>query len=326
MAHTLEFLDRVQSNFISSKIQDILPEHFTTEYPSLVEFLKSYYEYMEKDDEGFSYFVSALYQARDINTTLLTQLDGIFSEIALNAKSDDVAINPRLAAKLFASFYREKGSANSTKLFFREFFNEEVEIQYPKRNIFIVNESLIGPDSLKYIQDDKRYQIHSILIKSGIPISKWEALYKRFVHPGGWYLAGDIFVESIVNLGLGSMPIAILDSNAGNLIVENLASIASISFNPLTLIIADGIDSDLYAERLSPTRSLSYISGVTIGSLADQYNNIIDFADENSPRFDQDSDGTILSVDFSNAVETMDQSIFDRWDSANNTFQYQDSV
>jgi hypothetical protein len=281
---------------------------------------------MEKDDQGFTYFISSLYQARDLNTTLLAQLNSIFTEIGLGTNVSDFKINPRLVAKLFADFYREKGSANSAKLFFRGFFDEEVEIVYPKRNIFVVNESLLGPDSLRYIQDDKRYQIHSILIKSGTPISRWETLYKKFIHPSGWYLAGDIFVEGIVNLGLGTMPISIQDSNAGVIIFENTASVAALTFTPITIITADDGDSDLYAERLSVSRKISNLSTITIAQMANQYNKFIEYADENSPTFDQDSDGTIRAVDFTNTVETMDQSIFDYWDSANNTYQYPDSA
>lgn len=325
MSHILDALNRVPPNFISSKVKDILPEHFTTDYPNLVEFLEAYYDYMENDDQGFSYFISSLYQARDLNSTLLNQLNNILFEIGAGSNNLEFKLNPRLIAKLFANFYREKGSANSAKLFFRGFFDEEIEIEYPKRNIFIVNESLLGPDSLRFIQDDKRYQIHSILIKSGVPISKWEALYKKFVHPAGWYLAGDVFVENTVNLALTEMPIALLDSNAGIITFENTASVASLVFNPLTLIISDDEDSDLYAERIDPDRRLSTLSGITIAQINDQYNTLIEFADDNSPTFDQDSDGIIKAVDFANTVETMDMSIFDYWDSANNTFQYQDS-
>lgn len=326
MSHTLEHLDRVPSNFISSKVKEVLPEHFATDYPNLVEFLDEYYNYMEEDDAGFSYFISSLYQARDLNTTLLTQLDNIFDEVGLGTSYADFDINPRLVAKLFADFYREKGTANSAKLFFRGFFNQEIEIEYPKNNMFIVNESRLGPDSLRYIQNAERYQIHSILIKSGVPISRWETLYKRFVHPGGWYLAGDVFVEGIVNLGLGSMPISIADSNAGVITIENNIAVAAVTFEPLTLIIADDTDSDLYAERINPYRDLSTLSSVSIEFANDQYNSFIEFQDENGPRFDQDSDGVIVAVDLSNTIETMDQSNFDYWDSANNTFQYQDSA
>lgn len=327
MSHNVGYLNRIPANFISSKVKEVLPEHFATDYPNLVEFLEAYYDYLNADDAGFSYFISSLYQARDLNTTLLAQLDNIFNEIGVGLNTSDFKINPRLVAKLFADFYREKGSANSARLFFRGFYDEEIEIEYPKNNMFIINESRLGFDSLKYIQDDKRYQIHSILIKSGVSISRWETLFKRFVHPTGWYLAGDIFVEGIVDLGLVNMPISIQDSNAGIFTFENSVSVASLSFQPLTLIIADDADSDLYAERINPYRNIGSMgSTITLAQFDDQYNNFIDFADENSPTFDQDSDGIIKSVDFSNSVETMDQSVFDRWDSANNTFQYLDSA
>lgn len=327
MSHNVDFLDRLPVNFNKSNVKEILPEHFTTEYPKLVEFLEAYHDYMQEDNDGFSYLINSLYQARDLNTNLLSQLDNIFVEIGLGQSAADFDINPRLVAKLFANFYREKGSLNSAKLFFRGFFNEEATIEYPKNNMFIVNESRIGPDSLRYIQNDERFQIHSILIKSGVQIGTWEALFKRFVHPAGFYLAGDVFVENIVDLGLADMPISIEDSNAGVLNFENTAYVTALTFQPLTLIQSDDGDSDLYAERISTYATIQ--SASVLPSLAEfdnQYNSFIDFAEANSPRFDQDSDGVIVSVDMTNTIETMDQSIFDRWDSDNNTFQYQDSA
>jgi hypothetical protein len=42
MSHTVDSLNRVPSNFITSKVKEILPEHFATDYPNLVEFLESY--------------------------------------------------------------------------------------------------------------------------------------------------------------------------------------------------------------------------------------------------------------------------------------------
>jgi len=326
MSHNIKSLNRFQPDFNKSAVKEILPEHYATEYPKLVEFLETYYDYMQKDDEGFSYLINSLYQARDLNTNILSQLDNIFSEIGSGVNSSDFNINPRLVAKLFASFYREKGSLNSAKLFFRGFFNEEIEVEYPKNNMFIVNESRLGTDSLRYIQNDERYQIHSILIKSGVSILKWETLFKKFVHPAGFYLAGDIFVEGVVDLGLVDMPLSIQDSNVGIITFESTASIAAITFQPLTIIQSDDADSDLYAERINPYRNLQAASVFTLIEFDDQYNGFIDFMNVNSPRFDQDSDGIIVAVDTTNAAETMDQAIFDYWDSDNNTFQYQDSA
>ena len=327
MSHNVDFLDRLPVNFNKSNVKEILPEHFTTEYPKLVEFLEAYHDYMQEDNDGFSYLISSLYQARDLNTNLLSQLDNIFTEVGLGQKSADFDINPRLVAKLFANFYREKGSLNSAKLFFRGFFNEEVTVEYPKNNMFIVNESKIGTDSLRYIQNDERFQIHSILIKSGVQIGVWEILFKKFVHPAGFYLAGDVVLENTVNIALADMPISIQDSNAGVLSFENTANVAAFTFQPLTVIQSDDNDSDLYAERTNPYRTIQSTSVFgTLGGFNDRYNSFIDFADANGGRFDQDSDGVVVAVDMTNTIETMDQSIFDYWDSDNNTFQYQDSA
>jgi hypothetical protein len=324
MSHGINHLNRLPVDFMKSNVKEILPEHFATDYPKLVEFLEAYHDYMHAEGEGFSHLIDSLYQARDLNSNVLSQLDNIFAEIGLGQSSSDFDINPRLVAKLFANFYREKGSLNSAKLFFRAFFNEEVTVEYPKNSMFIVNESKVGPDSLKFIQNDERYQIFSLLIKSGVQIGAWETLFKRFVHPAGFYLAGDVFVENVVDLGIVNMPISIEDSSAGVLTFENTANVALATFQSLTSIMLDDGDSDLYAGRFNPYRTLLDASLFpTLADFDNQYNNFIDFADNNGPMLDQAADGTVVAVDMSNSVETMDMAVFDLWDSDNNTFQYQ---
>lgn len=322
MSNRFDYNGRLPLNLIIDKTKEALPEHFATEYPDLVKFLDIYYDFMEKDDEGYSYFIQGLYQARDLSTTQLSSLDNIFKEIGNNSQAADFFADPRFIAKVIASFYKAKGSKISAEGFFRAFFGEEASIVYPKNNMFIVNDSLLGTDSLKYIQDDKRYQIHSILIQSGIPVAKWQDLFKLFVHPAGWYLAGDVVIESIYNLNASLMPLAVLDSAAGTAIFEETAFATLTQNQSITGIISDDADSDLFAERVSLIRQIHLFNTLTITEIADQYNTIIKFADENSPTFDEDSDGTIRAVDFSNTVETMDMNKFDY----GNPIQYQDSV
>lgn len=326
MSNRFDYKTRLPLNLISDKTKEVLPEHFVTEYPDLVKFLDIYYDFMEKDDEGFSYYIQGLYQARDLDTTSLRSLDNIFREIGNNTQSADFFADPRFISKVISSFYRAKGSRISAEGFFRAFFGEEADIVYPKRDIFIVNESRIGAESIKYIQNAERFQIHSILIKSGVPLSKWKDLFKLFVHPSGWYLSGDVAIESVIDLGLSTMPLSIPDSAAGLIISESIANIDFAVTSSVTGIIADDTDSDLYAERISLARILNNIQTFPLSGLDDQYNSLIDMFDENSPKFDADSDGIIKAVDLSNTLETMDQSIFDYWDSDLNTVQYQDSA
>lgn len=322
MSNRFDYNGRLPLNLIIDKTKEALPEHFATEYPDLVKFLDIYYDFMEKDDEGYSYFIQGLYQARDLSTTQLSSLDNIFREIGNNSQSADFFADPRFIAKVISSFYRAKGSKISAEGFFRAFFGEEASIVYPKNNMFIVNDSKLGTDSLKYIQDDKRYQIHAILIQSGVPIAKWKDLFKLFVHPAGWYLAGDVVIEGIYNLNASLMPLAILDGAAGASIFEETAFATLTQNQSITGIITDDTDSDSLAERVSLIRQIQIFNTLTIAEISDQYNTIIKFADENSPTFDEDSDGTIRAVDFSNTVETMDMNKFDY----GNPIQYQDSV
>jgi len=322
MSNRFDYNGRLPLNLIIDKTKEALPEHFATEYPDLVKFLDIYYDFMEKDDEGYSYFIQGLYQARDLSTTQLSSLDNIFKEIGNNSQSADFFADPRFIAKVIASFYKAKGSKISAEGFFRAFFGDEASIVYPKNNMFIVNDSRLGTDSLKYIQDDKRYQIHSILIQSGIPLAKWKDLFKLFVHPAGWYLAGDVVIEGIYNLSASSMPIALLDSAAGTAIFEETAFATLTQNQSITGIIIDDNDSDSLAERVSLIRQIQLFNTLTIAGIADQYNSIIEFADENSPTFDEDSDGIIRAVDFSNTIETMDMNKFDY----GNPLQYQDSA
>ena len=322
MSNRFDYQGRLPLNLIIDKTKEALPEHFATEYPDLVKFLDIYYDFMEEDDSGYSYYIQGLYQVRDLNTTMLSSLDNIFKEIGNNSQAADFFADPRFVAKVIASFYKAKGSKISAEGFFRAFFGEEASIVYPKNNMFIVNDSRLGTDSLKYIQDDKRYQIHSILIQSGIPVAKWQDLFKLFVHPAGWYLAGDVVIEGIYNLDAALMPIATLDSAAGTATFEETAFATLTQSQSITGIMSDDADSDSFAERVSLIRQIQLFNTLTVAEMAHQYNTIIEFADENSPTFDADSDGAIRAVDFSNTVETMDMSKFDY----GNPLQYQDSV
>lgn len=326
MTNVFDYKKRLPANFITDKVEDLLPEYFPTEYPNIVSFLKKYYNYMERDDEGFSYAIQTLYQARSLSENTLDQLDNVLFEIGNGTQGGDFFADSRNVAKLFSTFYRLKGSKLSAESFFRAFYGEEAEVVFPKNNMFIVNESRIGSESLRFIQDDKRYQIHSVLIRSGIALPVWQALYKTFVHPAGFYLAGDTIIEEPVTFTV-ILPEIIPDSAAGITVYEAVATALTTPLTSFSRILPDDGDSDLFDERVNIDRNLNTFSSFTLQEFDRQYAGFINAVSMNSPTFDADSDGIIRSVvGFSNTIETMDQSIFDYWDSANNTFQYQDSA
>lgn len=312
MAHKLSDYNRRDINLIERKVKEALPEYFRTEYPDLVTFLTAYYDFMNQSDASNNYDIDVkqLYQVRDIPETELANLNRIIKELGAGLENGDLFVDPRFTSRRFADFYRSKGSKNSIKEFFRAFFQIEVEVEYPKKQMFIVGESEIGFDSLKFIQNYELYQIYSILIKTGIGTQTWNALYKKYVHPAGWYFQGQVVNEGEANLNLNVMPLSQVDSNIGPIIVEEAIGTLSAPFiqdiafvNNETTI--SGIDNN-------------YISRYQNSSAAELQKNFYDIGDlvsPNAPTFDDsatDGEGDMAATFF-----TMDGA---RYTDSNNAY------
>lgn len=311
MIQTTLDLNRRDINLSQSKVKEVLPSYFTTDYPNLVKFLEYYYDWMDSDETyGFDRDITDLYKIRDLGSTDLTLLNRIFYEIGDGSVNADYFLNPRLAGNLIANFYRIKGTLYSAEGFFRAFYGEQPQIVYPKNNLFIVGDSRIGPESLKYIQNGALYQVLSILVRSGTPITKWRDLYKTFVHPAGFYLGGEVTIESLANLNLSIMPNVILDSASGVFSFEAFSNITPIAVTSITLVVPDGGDADSSAEILVPDTVRMY-QNLTVQQLNRDYNDIEDWLSANSPTFDADSSGSIRITRFSTGIETMDEGRFE---------------
>jgi hypothetical protein len=307
---TLLDFNRRDINLTESKVREVLPSYYLSEYPDLVKFLEYYYDWMDSDaTHGFDRNIHDLYKIRDLQQTELVFLNKIFYEIGQDLISADYFDAPRFIAGLLANSYRIKGSLYSAEGFFRAFFGEQPQIEYPKNSLFIVSESRIGPESLKVLQNGALYQVLSILVKSGIPISKWRDLYKAFVHPAGFYLGGEVIIEATDDLSLNPMPDVFLDSDAGLFRVEQSVTISAQTLTSLTLIYPDSLDSDISQERLLAT-TVDYYQSLTVEQLNNMYNSIEDLLDVNSPTFDDDSAVGNKAIKFSNTVETMDRDLF----------------
>ena len=238
MTHLLEDRNRRDLSFQSSRVQDLLPEYAQGDYPNLVAFLEAYYDYMSgTQSHSFDTEIHNIFSLRDTSQTELKYLDLLLSEIGNGLTVSSFFQQPRLMSKLLSSFYRSKGSLLSIEGFFRGFFNEEVSIEYPKDQIFIVGESEIGYESLRFIINDELYQTFSILIKVGLPVSEYETLYKKFVHPAGFFFQGQVVTEGVASLAIlavGENPLEVDESIT--LVGEALAT-PSAPFDPLSGVV-----------------------------------------------------------------------------------------
>ena len=232
---TLKDLNRLPISMKRSLVKEVLPEYFLAEYPTLITFLDAYYENLDSDT-NIGDLINDLNTIRDAEDNTLRQLDLMFKEVGLGVSQNQFT-SPREVIRDFADFFRVKGTKFSAERFFRTFFRDDVEIEYPKNNLFVVGQSEIGLDSLDVLQDGALYQVLSVLVKAPISIATWEKLYRRFVHPAGFYLGAEVLILTAQTNPL-SAPDVILDSDAGEVTIEsNVNLLANLTVDNDTSII-----------------------------------------------------------------------------------------
>ena len=317
MAEIKYHQNRRPRNFLHRKVRDALPEFFTQDFPKLVTFLEKYYDYLDSDDvSSFDNQLRQIYQTRDTQEVPSKLLSTLISEIAAGNTGDNF-IDPNFYAQRIHELHRTKGSRFSIEEFFRAFYQQNVEVEYPKNDIFTVGHdsagplSRIGAESNKFIRNNALYQIYSILIKSPLAQTTWIELYKKFVHPAGFYIAGTVQTD-VEAIGTLSAPLAAADS--GNPGVISSAVISAIApFTQMT-ILSDGLSIDSGGFRSQLGQTIDKYQSIPANELNTIYGNINEILTAKSFTFDDsdigDSAGT-ARPDFSIALETMDNEQFD---------------
>jgi len=317
MAEIKYHQNRRPRNFLHRKVRDALPEFFTQDFPKLVTFLEKYYDYLDSDDvSSFDNQLRQIYQTRDTQEVPSKLLSTLISEIAAGNTGDNFT-DPNFYAQRIHELHRTKGSRFSIEEFFRAFYQQNVEVEYPKNDIFTVGHdsagplSRIGAESNKFIRNNALYQIYSILIKSPLAQTTWIELYKKFVHPAGFYIAGSVQTD-VEAVGTLSAPLASPDS--GNPGVISSAVMSAIApFTQMTLL-SQGLSIDSGGLRSQLGQTIDKYQSIPANQLNTIYGNINEILTVKSFTFDDsdigDSAGT-ARPDFSLALETMDNEQFD---------------
>ena len=306
--------NRRPRNFLRRSVREALPEHFTQDYPKLVTFLEKYYDYMDSDEaSSFDHQLRKIYHTRDTQETPSNLLTNIIQEIA-GGNTGENFIDPSFYAQRIHELHRTKGSRFAIEEFFRAFFQQNVEVVYPKNDIFTIGHdssgplSRIGSESNKFIQNNELYQVFSILIRSALSQTTWQELYKKFVHPAGFYIAGSV-VTDVEAIGTLSAPLSQFDSGARGVISSVTQAIAA-PFTQLTALTDSGITT--FRSRLD--EKINEYQALTPTQLEKFYSNIDEITTVKSFTFDdsdvRDSAGG-STPDFSLDLETMDNEQFD---------------
>ena len=126
MSHILE-------KNISTLVEQQFPEFYHKEGPQFVQFVKSYYEWLESDGQAIN-LARNLAENRDIDLTL-DEFVIHFKNKFLVKLPDANAVGNRKLIKHISDVYRSKGSRESFKLLFRLLFDKEAEIFYPSDDV-----------------------------------------------------------------------------------------------------------------------------------------------------------------------------------------------
>jgi len=299
-------------NFNVRKVREALPEFYTTEFPTLVTFLEKYYDFLDSADgtHAFGDDTRRIFATKDIRETPEDRLDNLITEISGGLKSGDIFSDARYAATRLAELTKLKGSRFSMEEFFRLFFQQKAEVEYGKESIFFIGDSAsqIGVESLKFIQNDELYQTFGLLIKTGISVNNWSELYKKYVHPAGFYFAGQVISDAeAVNPVLA--PLSIFDSSDTTVVSEAVNPMQGLFTQLTTLVESDGG----LVRQSNLNELVSDYGNLSLDQLNTTYHTLRQVITPNSFTFDdssiRDSDEN-ATPDFSLNLETMDNDLF----------------
>ena len=124
----------VPHNTESLRIEELIPGQLRESSETFINLIKEYYDYL--NTEGLpTYETNRIIDEHDIDKVSLKYLDGIQGEIAKNIPNSSVMDRVSLYKKV-VQYYTLKGSEESITTFFRLFFDEIIEVSYPKEKLF----------------------------------------------------------------------------------------------------------------------------------------------------------------------------------------------
>lgn len=307
---TLKDLDRRHLSFTRSEVTSLLPEYYVN-YPKLIDFLEKYYQFLDSDNGTFGHRIHTLPSTRDIGQTLDDNLSYIEDELLLGQNYLEGILDKRTGAELSNNYYRTKGTKFSIERFFRSFYNEDPDIIYGKDITFGIGNTIIGPNSGKYIQNDKIYQFWGILIRTGIPQSEWLELYKLFAHPGGMYVGSEVLIEADASVNPAGA-FYLNDFDSAQITYLGYGKVNPAGYSEVTSYILSDSDTQY---RIDPSKMLisqwDDLIDSTATTTGEHINSVytrsfINPMLEGSPTTDQDSNASSvidLSIDYLRADE-----------------------
>lgn len=145
---------------IHTDIRSQFPSFYNEYGDIFISFMDYYYEYVDNLENNFR----SAFEIRDVDTTFERFLT-YFKEKYMVDLPELEADQTRFILKHIQDFYKRKGSEESAELFFRMFFNEDIEIIYPSRNVLRISDSKYTEN--RYLEMFPVYTIRDYPIRKG---------------------------------------------------------------------------------------------------------------------------------------------------------------
>jgi hypothetical protein len=136
----------------SIAVQRQIPEHIRENYPVFVEFIKSYYDFLQQTQQ------QNLETIHDVDTTLDEFIDRFKAELAKNFPIH-LATDKAQILKHIREFYLARGSEESFKFLFRVLFNKEAELYYPSKQMLRVSDGRWKQDVSVFVDPEDNNKI-----------------------------------------------------------------------------------------------------------------------------------------------------------------------
>jgi hypothetical protein len=146
-------------------IENQFPAIYRENGKELIELVKSYYRFLEENDAQSVYNIRRIYEYRNIDTTLDKMLV-FFKNKFLNGLFFEE--DTRFIVKNILDLYRRKGSNEGIELFFKLFFNSEVEIYFPSQDMFKPSSSLWKTGSFVQMYSTNNLSLFSDIVNKKI--------------------------------------------------------------------------------------------------------------------------------------------------------------
>lgn len=161
---------------IAFKIPQQFPAIYREENAELVQLVQDYYEFLETTPNQGVYNSRRMFEYRDITTTLDSMII-FFQKKYLSDLPLLENASVRIVVKKILDLYRRKGSESGIILFFRMFYNEDVEINNPAQFVLKPSDSkwqtgtylqMVPNSGVFYARDGVTYYQYSDLLAKNI--------------------------------------------------------------------------------------------------------------------------------------------------------------